>query len=418
MRGVVTSVPATAGLMCVLAMVAACGQGPARTAPPPTLDAEPAPLVQSRTSAPSSVEETAQPSPAEPVEASGSSGGALSVPVRPAVQVPDDIPAHMAWEGLGAGSSSEGCLDVAEAAAASSSAEIPLVGLPHGIAVLCYCNLTETVGDSVSGELFAPDGSISRVETGIELIGDQVCASFWHSFVEVPPRQVFTFTTQLSGLAIVDRFVPIAAEVVFEGWQANEPVRLVIYAPEADDRYGDKKFVADLRVTADAEGRLTLKMADPGEAMPYPTIFAIGQSSRCMTFDPGLYAMTGEIVPGCSTMNPDVKSPSGSLASVNWTFDDSGPQYLWEPCLGAPESRLRVGAHAVVKEGLSRIRVRAEPSPDAQIDGHIVPSEEVEILAGPACANNVVWWNIRSLKTGLTGWSMEGDAEEAWLEPE
>lgn len=181
----------------------------------------------------------------------------------------------MAWEGLGAGPSSEGCLDVAEAAARSSSLQIPDVLLPHGIVSWCYCNLTETTDERVVGELQFPDGSAQAVEGYVEQIDEQVCADFWHTFTEVLPRQKLVFTAQLSGQTIIDRFVPVVAEVVFDGWQANEQVRLVIYAPDPTDRYGDKKFVADMRVAADAAGRLMLALAQPGEPTPYPTIFAI-----------------------------------------------------------------------------------------------------------------------------------------------
>jgi hypothetical protein len=267
------------------------------------------------------------------------------------------------------------------------------------------------------GELRFADGSAQTVEAYVEQIDEQVCADFWHTFTEVPPRQMLVFTTQLSGHNIIDRFVPVVAEVVFDGWRANEPVRLVIYAPEPTDRYGDKKFVADMRVTADAAGRLVLELARPGEPTPYPTIFAIGQSGRCLTYDPSLYQMSGRLATGCATLDPDTRAPSGAWAGVRWTFDAAGPEYFWEPCYDAPESHLHAGVRAVVKDGLSRVRVRAEPSAQAAIAGHIVPGEQIEILSGPVCADGAVWWRIRSLQSGLAGWSMEGDAEEAWLLP-
>ncbi len=352
-----------------------------------------------------------------PAPPSRSSGGALSIPVRPAANVPDDIPAHMAWEGLGAGPSSEGCLDAAEAAALSSSPRISEVGLPHGTVFWCYCNLDEQIGDPVTGELRLADGNVQRLETSVDPVGDQVCAEFWHRFDVVPPRQVVTFETRLSDYDIIDRFVPVVGEVLFEGWQPNEPLRLVIYAPEPADPYGDKRFVADLRASADGDGRLALELSKPGEALAYPTIFAIGRSGECQTYDPSLYQMTGRMTQGCTTLDPDTKAPSGAWAGVRWTFDDAGPAYMWEPCFGAPESHLRAGVRAVVKDGLSRVRVRAEPSTQAAIAGHIVPGEQIDILSGPACADGAVWWRIRSLQSGLAGWSMEGDAEEAWLLP-
>lgn len=105
------------------------------------------------------------------------------------------------------------------------------------------------------------------------------------------------------------------------------------------------------------------------------------------------------------------------IATARWTFDGAGPEYVWEPCYDAPESHLHAGVRAVVKDSLSPVRVRAESSTQAAIAGHIVPGEQIEILEGPACADSAVWWRIRSIQSGLAGWSMEGDAEGAWLLP-
>jgi Tol biopolymer transport system component len=41
----------------------------------------------------------------------------------------------------------------------------------------------------------------------------------------------------------------------------------------------------------------------------------------------------------------------------------------------------------------------------------------MDILAGPTCQNGWVWWEIRSLTTGLTGWTAEGDGQNYWLLP-
>jgi hypothetical protein len=41
----------------------------------------------------------------------------------------------------------------------------------------------------------------------------------------------------------------------------------------------------------------------------------------------------------------------------------------------------------------------------------------MEILDGPACKNQWVWWYVRAEKNGLVGWTAEGDAENYWLVP-
>jgi hypothetical protein len=90
----------------------------------------------------------------------------------------------------------------------------------------------------------------------------------------------------------------------------------------------------------------------------------------------------------------------------------------WEACQGSYLTRLYVGDHAYVSYDppLSN-RVRSAPGLSGRILGRIQPGEEVEILDGPACENNWVWWRIRSQKTSLTGWTAEGDSEDYWLVP-
>jgi hypothetical protein len=47
--------------------------------------------------------------------------------------------------------------------------------------------------------------------------------------------------------------------------------------------------------------------------------------------------------------------------------------------------------------------------------GRIFPGETVEILEGPVCNNQVVWWKIQSLEKELVGWTVEGDLKDDWL---
>ncbi len=62
-------------------------------------------------------------------------------------------------------------------------------------------------------------------------------------------------------------------------------------------------------------------------------------------------------------------------------------------------------------------RVRAQPNTDARILGLIAPGEEVDILSGPQCSNNWVWWQVYSSAQNLTGWTVEGDYQAYWLIP-
>jgi len=90
----------------------------------------------------------------------------------------------------------------------------------------------------------------------------------------------------------------------------------------------------------------------------------------------------------------------------------------WRACPDARLSQLSVGMQAYVSDDPPvPNRVRALPSTDAAIWGWIYPGEKVEVLDGPACSNSWVWWKVRSLETGLTGWTSEGDQNDYWLLP-
>jgi len=90
----------------------------------------------------------------------------------------------------------------------------------------------------------------------------------------------------------------------------------------------------------------------------------------------------------------------------------------WRACPDARLSQLSAGMQAYVSnDPLIPNRAREFPSTDAAIWGWIDPGEKVEILDGPACSNGWVWWKVRSLETGLTGWTSEGDQDAYWLLP-
>ena len=90
----------------------------------------------------------------------------------------------------------------------------------------------------------------------------------------------------------------------------------------------------------------------------------------------------------------------------------------WDPCEAVYESRLHVGDQAYVSYYPPLANwVRTMPGKSSGEIGKTQPGEEVNILDGPACANSWVWWKIRSLETGVTGWTSEGDSENYWLIP-
>ena len=81
-------------------------------------------------------------------------------------------------------------------------------------------------------------------------------------------------------------------------------------------------------------------------------------------------------------------------------------------------SRLAVGINARVNEFPPYAnRVRVKPEKDADILGYIEPGEAIEILDGPSCSTDWVWWKVKSVETGLIGWTAEGEGTEYWLTP-
>ena len=90
----------------------------------------------------------------------------------------------------------------------------------------------------------------------------------------------------------------------------------------------------------------------------------------------------------------------------------------WQLCPGALVSRIDAGKHAQVSSNPpTPNNVREGPRKSTRLVGQIQPGEKVEILNGPVCDNGLTWWEVRSLSTGLMGYTLEGDKKTYWLEP-
>lgn len=107
-----------------------------------------------------------------------------------------------------------------------------------------------------------------------------------------------------------------------------------------------------------------------------------------------------------------------------WTPESDGDEFWLLPlttrqlCTGALPSRLYVGQNAFVQEEPDLAnRVRTEPSTSASIIDRIEPKGKMEILEGPVCGESANWWKVRSLKTGIVGWTMESRAAQYYLAP-
>ncbi len=83
-------------------------------------------------------------------------------------------------------------------------------------------------------------------------------------------------------------------------------------------------------------------------------------------------------------------------------------------CSGAAPSLLLVGDTAMVSDGQPN-NVREKPGLSRRKLGQLQAYENVEILAGPKCADGMVWWKVRSENTGMDGWTAEGSRSDIWL---
>ena len=94
------------------------------------------------------------------------------------------------------------------------------------------------------------------------------------------------------------------------------------------------------------------------------------------------------------------------------------PIETWQPCRSSYPSRLHLGDRAYVSyDPPLPNRVRSEPNISSKILGYLEVGEQVEIIEGPTCANNWIWWRVSSLSKNLVGWTAEGDEKSYWLVP-
>jgi hypothetical protein len=115
-------------------------------------------------------------------------------------------------------------------------------------------------------------------------------------------------------------------------------------------------------------------------------------------------------------------APSSTLASSSTPIPS--PTFVlpanptWMPCPGTYASRLKVGIQAIVSyDPPLANRVRTQPNGVSPVVGFIQPGEKIVIIGGPICSNEWIWWQIRSLQSGMTGWTAEGDKQSYWLVP-
>lgn len=66
----------------------------------------------------------------------------------------------------------------------------------------------------------------------------------------------------------------------------------------------------------------------------------------------------------------------------------------------------------------SSINMRNEPATNKTIVGVIYAGEKVTIYdEQPICNEGFLWWKVKAINSGITGWVAEGTTEERWLSP-
>jgi len=147
---------------------------------------------------------------------------------------------------------------------------------------------------------------------------------------------------------------------------------------------------------------LARQLANPVPTTEIPTTLAL-----TATFQP---TASPSLEPTSSPTTLKIESPT-----ITNTLD---PTDNWEACPGIYLSRLHVGETAFVStDPPLPNRVRTQPSLNGSIIGFLQPGELIDIIEGPSCSNKWIWWRVHSQKTGMTGWTVEGDSDNYWLVP-
>lgn len=87
------------------------------------------------------------------------------------------------------------------------------------------------------------------------------------------------------------------------------------------------------------------------------------------------------------------------------------------PCVGAAQSRMVVGERGRVTDNDERpLNIRSGPGTEFRIVGRLEVLDVFDVLAGPECGTDYVWYRIRR-SDGLEGWVAEGVPGLDFIEP-
>jgi regulation of enolase protein 1 (concanavalin A-like superfamily) len=105
-------------------------------------------------------------------------------------------------------------------------------------------------------------------------------------------------------------------------------------------------------------------------------------------------------------------TPAPSATVIPLTYE------TWNACPDTYASRVRVGILAFVSHNPPLAnRIRNGPDTEEEVLGMIDPGQAMRVIEGPYCAQNLVWWRVEVVDSGLIGWTAEGDSGAYWLDP-
>lgn len=87
-------------------------------------------------------------------------------------------------------------------------------------------------------------------------------------------------------------------------------------------------------------------------------------------------------------------------------------------CPNAQRTRLKLNGFAFLTyDPPVPNRVRIGPGLGYDAKGLVKPGQVMQIINGPICSGESVWWKVVVKYTELTGWVAEADSEQYWVEP-
>jgi hypothetical protein len=152
-----------------------------------------------------------------------------------------------------------------------------------------------------------------------------------------------------------------------------------------------------------------------GDYQPSSIFYAFGSiwiesiaQSALIQVDPATYKVVSTLSTG--SVPPPTATPTTTVTVDPSIYEGSCPDITTTP--------FRIGMRARLSdENAIPNRVRGEPTNDSPILWYLQPGVIIDILAGPACSDTWVWWNVINEDTGETGWTAEGNGTQYWLVP-